>query len=558
MTVRELVTRLSFKVDKKSLDAAEDKFNKIKKIGRWAAAGIAAGVAAIGIASIKAAGDMEMLTTQFEVMLGSAEKANELMDQLKTFAAGTPFQLQDLAQGTQTLLSFGVAEESVVETMRMLGDTAGGNREKLNGLILAYGKVQTKGKASMEEINMMAERGIPIISVLQQQLGVTEQQFFKMVSAGKIGRNEITKAFRTMTSEGGMFYQGMEKASLTFQGLVSTLKDNLTLMAAEIGSALLPIMKEMITTITRLVQGPLGSLIKELVSGLAPILKMIGPILEMLFSSLEPVLKVLSIFWDLLAEVLKILDVLRPIMKLVAALFDVIARVLEKLQPALKTLIGLIVEMITLFVDLVSTELIKFLEPLGELLGEIASLISEVLIVLMPLIRIVTKFLIGRLVVQLKVAAGILRIITKILTLVIKLIKPIIVLVAKVLTPVFEKLFEFLYKAIGQIQNFFDAVVGFILRGVNKLINWVNKIPGVEIKVPKMPEDLAEKMTKKEIDQSKKVTSVKQTNIFDINAPMGAPGTTGLTPEGVEKSMKMAAKSMFSLELKKVLISSMG
>ena len=139
MTVRELITKISFKLDKTKQKKAEQTINKFKTFGKLAGAAIVTGIAAIGVASVKAAADMEMLTTQFEVMLGSTEKANNMMEQLKEFSAATPFQLQDLAQGTQTLLSFGVAQQDVIGTMRMLGDTAGGNSEKLKGLILAYG-----------------------------------------------------------------------------------------------------------------------------------------------------------------------------------------------------------------------------------------------------------------------------------------------------------------------------------------------------------------------------------------------------------------------------------
>lgn len=193
--------------------------------------------------AVDAAANIEDITIQFETMLGSAEKAKKMMEELKIFSASTPFALDVLAEGTKTLVSFGVAAEDSVNTMRMLGDTAGGNSEKLRGLVLAYGKVQTKGKASMEEINMIAEKGVPIIGTLVEQLGVTEQEFFKLVSAGKIGREEIGQAFKTMTSEGGMFFEGMEKQSQTFNGIVSTMKDNVSLMGAAMVEDLMPILK---------------------------------------------------------------------------------------------------------------------------------------------------------------------------------------------------------------------------------------------------------------------------------------------------------------------------
>lgn len=296
MTLRALITKIGFDVNETQAKSVE---NRVKKMGfamKGFLIGAVAAVAGIGVTAVKAAADMEMLTTQFEVMLGSTEKANAMMSELKTFAATTPFALKDLAMGTQQLLSFGVAENDVVDAMRLLGDTAGGNAEKLNGLVLAYGKVQAKGKASMEEINMLTERGVPIISTLREQLGVTEDAFFKMVSAGKIGRDDITNAFKTMTSEGGIFYQGMLKASQTLHGLFSTLKDVISLSLASIGTVFLPELKKVAVSLAtmidkirlwveaneELLNEKLLNFItkfKDIISFLVPLIKNLSPII---------------------------------------------------------------------------------------------------------------------------------------------------------------------------------------------------------------------------------------------------------------------------------------
>ena len=213
MVVRELLTKIGFKVDDKSIKDAESKTNKMSLAMKGMIMGAVAGIASIGVGAVSAAADMEMLTTQFEVMLGSAEKANKMMEDLKKFSAATPFALEDLAKGSQQLLSFGVAEENIIDTMRMLGDTAGGSAEKLSGLVLAFGKVQVKSKASLEEISMIAERGVPIFKTLSDQLGITQAELFDAISAGEISAENIQQAFKTMTSAGGMFYKGMEKQS---------------------------------------------------------------------------------------------------------------------------------------------------------------------------------------------------------------------------------------------------------------------------------------------------------------------------------------------------------
>lgn len=152
--VRELVTKIGFETDKKSVKKVEGSVDKVKgKLKKGFSAlqigGITAAVYGIGKAFqtvVAAAANMEMLTTQFEVMLGSAEEAETLMGRLKVFAASTPFALDTLAKGTQNLLSFGVAQDEVVETMRMLGDTPAGMLRNLKALSGRMARFRSKAK----------------------------------------------------------------------------------------------------------------------------------------------------------------------------------------------------------------------------------------------------------------------------------------------------------------------------------------------------------------------------------------------------------------------------
>jgi tape measure domain-containing protein len=57
--------------------------------------------------------------------------------------------------------------------MNALGNAVagvGGSQETLNGVIVALGQMQTKGKLVQQEVNQIAERGIPIFEILRQKL----------------------------------------------------------------------------------------------------------------------------------------------------------------------------------------------------------------------------------------------------------------------------------------------------------------------------------------------------------------------------------------------------
>ncbi len=357
ITVRELITKIGFKVDKSSMSKAQKSIGRMKKglkIAGGVALGIGAALLGIGVAAVKAASDMEMMTTQFEILFGSAEKATEMMSELKTFAATTPFALKDLAKGTTNLIASGIAAGDAVDTMRMLGDTAGGSAEKLQGLVLGYSKMESTGKASLEVLNIFAERGIPIFGEMQKNLGITKDQFFKMVSAGKISTKDVSKAFQTMTSEGGLFFKGMETASLTMAGLISTMKDNFSLLLAEIGSGLLPVMKEFVGVMTELAQGPLKELRAGLSAVLVPMFQSIAKILPKLIKFLVPIMVTVGeILGELLIGLMPIFDLLEPILELIQALLpiiQIIIQVIVSLIPVIVFILKIAIKIITFVV----------------------------------------------------------------------------------------------------------------------------------------------------------------------------------------------------------------
>jgi tape measure domain-containing protein len=136
--------------------------------------------------------------------------------------------------------------EKAIKTFRMIGDTAGGNAQKLDTLTDAYTKVLLKGKTSMLELNMIANAGVPIYTELADVMGVSVNTLADMSRKGTISADDLTAAFEKMTGAGGIFYQGMEKSAFTFNAQMLGLRENIGLAAAAIGEKLLPAAKELV------------------------------------------------------------------------------------------------------------------------------------------------------------------------------------------------------------------------------------------------------------------------------------------------------------------------
>jgi Mg2+ and Co2+ transporter CorA len=174
------------------------------------------GKAAINFAkgSIQAFGEFEMIQTNLEVVLGSAEGAKKAFEELKEMGARTPFDVAGLANAAVQLKQTGTQMEDMTRILGMLGDAAGGSNEKFNRLVANYAQVQSLGKTTSMDIKQFAMMGLPIYDVLRE-MGVR----------GNATAEEITKAFEKMTQKGGAFYNGMAKGAETLQGKQSTLND---------------------------------------------------------------------------------------------------------------------------------------------------------------------------------------------------------------------------------------------------------------------------------------------------------------------------------------------
>lgn len=205
--------------------AAETAGQTIQNAGAKLTAATAAfaGIAAVGV---KYNATMETYQTSFEVMTGSAEKAADTVDRLKNIAASTPFEMPNLADTTQLLMNYGFTADEALDRMQMLGDIAQGSADKMNRIAAAYGQMSSAGKVSLEDVKQMIEAGFNPLQEISESTGESMDSLYQRISDGAISVDEITASMQRSTSEGGKYFQSMEKQSQTFSGQLSTLKDN--------------------------------------------------------------------------------------------------------------------------------------------------------------------------------------------------------------------------------------------------------------------------------------------------------------------------------------------
>lgn len=234
------------KIDESGFNTGVSRLGSIAKRGLGILAGAVAGVTAAmgaGIAAgLKYNATIEEYTTSFEVMTGSAEKATEIIERLKELGAKTPFEMTGLAETTQLLMNYGFTADDAIDKMMMLGDISQGNADKMNRIAMAYGQMSSAGKVCLEDVKQMIEAGFNPLQEISEATGESMESLYERISNGTLTVDEITASMERATSAGGKYYQSMEKQSQTFNGMISTLKDNAMQL---LGSVVEPITKAM-------------------------------------------------------------------------------------------------------------------------------------------------------------------------------------------------------------------------------------------------------------------------------------------------------------------------
>lgn len=208
-----------------------------------------------GVKSIvKMGADLEQSKISFDVLLGSAQKAKIMLDGINKFANDTPYENKGLIDNAKMMLSFGTSAEKILPNLKMLGDIAMGDANKMSSLTLAFSQMSSAGKLQGQDLLQMINAGFNPLQIMAQNLakstGITfDAAYAKMrkhMEDGKVSASMVEAAFKQATSKGGLYFGMMEKMSKTTWGIFSTLLGTIRQTGAEIGLKILPYINSLI------------------------------------------------------------------------------------------------------------------------------------------------------------------------------------------------------------------------------------------------------------------------------------------------------------------------
>lgn len=233
----------------------------------------------------------EQALVAWTTILGSHSEAVKMMEKITDYAAETPFSKMGVDTMAKQLANADFKGQALFDQLTKFGDMGsafGIQEDSLKEMVRQYAQVQQAQVAYTEDLNILQDRGIPIFKALGEVMGVPVSQVKKLASEGKVTADVYNKAIDSISSH---TKGAMEGQSQTFNGMMSTLEDNLSVLWGYLAqdwfegikgslSSFLPKFEEFVKLVgTDGLSGAINKTIPEL-SPLVNLLSNIGNILQ--------------------------------------------------------------------------------------------------------------------------------------------------------------------------------------------------------------------------------------------------------------------------------------
>lgn len=173
--------------------------------------------------------DIDAAESKLSGLGHSAESVAAIMDSATKAVTGTSFGLGEAANVAASAVAAGVKPgEELQRTLTLVADAAAIAGTDLNSMGAIFNKVATGDLIQGEELAQLGDRGIPILQLLADQMGVTAAEAKKMASDGKIDFATFQNAIET-----GMSGAAQEMGG-TFSGAVANVGAALGRLGADV------------------------------------------------------------------------------------------------------------------------------------------------------------------------------------------------------------------------------------------------------------------------------------------------------------------------------------
>lgn len=208
----------------------------------------------------------------------SAETVSQIMDNALASVKGTAFGMGEAADTAASMVASGIAPgeqlESVLRTIANTAAIAGTDMQSMGAI---FSKVAASGKVQGDVLAQLADRGVPALQWLADELGVTTEEVARMASAGEIDFETFQRAMAN----------GMDPNAAVIMG--ETLSGAMDNAKAALGRFGAEIMERIGPGIERALYG--------IIDGLDWLTEKVGPAFDWVIEKLQPAWEAIKDFF---------------------------------------------------------------------------------------------------------------------------------------------------------------------------------------------------------------------------------------------------------------------
>lgn len=217
----------------------------------------------------------------FTAFAGSVELSQQFLGQLKELAATSPFEFQDVLTGAQRFAGMGLAMDKIIPIMKdvsVVAQAMGAGAAQINSINLAISQVVARGKVSAQEMNQLANAGIPAWTILAGAMNKTVGEVMKLAEQGDISAADFLNAFDKAAHDPKLQALG-EAMNKSFDTAASNVHDRVQFMVADIGKPIFEMATDVANGLANILNTPviqglgqgLAAMIQDMVDALRPL-----------------------------------------------------------------------------------------------------------------------------------------------------------------------------------------------------------------------------------------------------------------------------------------------
>lgn len=153
---------------------------------------------------------MDQFQQSITRMTGDSKAAEKALDSLKGITKGTAYGMDVAAKATQNFVTRGMGVKDATKSVGVWADAVAmygkGTNEQLAGVTDAIGKMRTKGKVEMDQLNTLFDAGIDAVGMYGKAHNMSANDVQAALSKGSISADDFLKTVENgmATGEGGI------------------------------------------------------------------------------------------------------------------------------------------------------------------------------------------------------------------------------------------------------------------------------------------------------------------------------------------------------------------